>query len=490
MPSLQDVHVLVVGDLMLDRYWFGTAERMSQEAPVPVVNVAETDDRPGGAANTALNIVSMGARCTLVGVVGDDATGRALEQRLSAAGVRCDFVRVGDWSTIIKLRIVSRQRQLLRVDFESELPHSGLQPIPGGSSNEPLRLEVDTGVELLKRVSANLPGASSLVLQDYDKGTLADPAPFIDAAHDAGLPVIVDPKHKSLAVYAGADLVKPNIHEFRTAVGPVGSYAELINAARNLLEEHRFGALVVTQGDAGMTVVDAEHGHRHLPAQPVDVFDVTGAGDTAAAALAVTRSLGWPAAECAAVANVASGLVVAKSGTATISGPELTSAYHGDARSQSGILKRDQLLDAVAQARRNGERIVFTNGCFDILHAGHVTYLEEARALGDRLVVAVNDDASVARLKGSGRPVNPLDRRLRVLAALTAVDWVVGFGEDTPEALLEALRPQLLVKGGDYLPDQVVGADIVRRYGGQVRVLGLVEDCSTTAIVNQITDTD
>lgn len=490
LPSLRDVHVLVLGDLMLDRYWYGVAERMSQEAPVPVVDIGETDDRPGGAANTALNIVSMGARCTLVGVVGNDDAGRVLEERLEAAGVRCDFLRVPDWSTIIKLRIVSRQRQLLRVDFETPMPQQRMAAVDQSAVAGTPRLHVERELseDLVLRVQRHLAGASSLVLQDYDKGTIAHPELFIAAARTARLPVIVDPKHKSLARYAGADLVKPNIHEFRVVAGDIQSYPALIAAAEGLLARHDLGALVVTQGGDGMTVIDAAGGHRHIPANPVDVYDVTGAGDTAAAALAVTRSLGWPVVDCAMVANVASGLAVAKTGTATISGPELSKAFSGTSSNRAGIIRRDQLEDAVRQARDAGERIVFTNGCFDILHAGHVSYLEEAKALGHRLIVAVNDDASVSRLKGARRPVNPLDRRLRVLAGLSAVDWVVGFAEDTPESLIQALRPDILVKGGDYQPDEVVGADLVADYGGEIRVLGLVDDCSTTAIFQRIND--
>lgn len=475
---------------MLDRYWFGITERISQEAPVPVVDIAQMEDRPGGAANTALNIVSMGARCTLVGAIGDDAEGRALEERLTAAGVVCDLVRVPDYATIVKLRIVSRQRQLLRVDFEHPLPQTSYQTVtddrlPGSRE---LRLERDLASELIERLDRHLATASSVVLQDYDKGTLATPEPFIRRAQEAQVPVVVDPKHKPFERYAGADLIKPNIHEFRVAAGPVEGYNGLIAAAERLLDEHRIGSLVVTQGSDGMTVIDAEHGHRHIPAQTVDVFDVTGAGDTAAAALAVTRSLGWPAAECADVANLASGLAVSKTGTATISGPELAAASRGKRVAQSGIIDREQLADVAAQARAAGERLVFTNGCFDILHAGHVSYLEEARALGHRLIVAINDDASVRRLKGAGRPVNAVDHRMRVLAGLSSVDWVVSFDEDTPEALLELVRPEFLVKGGDYAPDAVVGADIVHGYGGSVRVLSLVDDCSTTAIVNKLSE--
>ncbi len=471
LPSLKSVHVLVVGDVMLDRYWIGAARRVSQEAPVPVVDVQHTEDRPGGAANVALNVASLGARCTLVGLIGDDEAARTLRAVLTAAGVRCDFITVDGWPTIVKLRVVSQQQQLLRTDFE--------RPLPPASRDEAL-------ARLHARLRAHLPDASIVVLQDYDKGAVDDPGTLMAAAAEARVPVVVDPKHKPFASYAGADLVKPNVHELEAAAGRWDDDGDLVERAREQCVRHGLGALVVTRGGKGMTVVQRDGAHRHIPARPVDVYDVTGAGDTAAAALAVTRSLGWEPQACAQVANVAAGIAVGRAGTAAVTGPELSIALAATPRPDRGILSRGRLEDVVSQARARGERIVFTNGCFDILHAGHVAYLEEARALGDRLVVAVNDDASVRRLKGPGRPVNPLERRLKVLSGLMAVDWVVGFPEDTPEPLLEALRPDVLVKGGDYAADEVVGADLVRGFGGEVRVLGLVEDLSTTAIVQRI----
>ncbi len=467
LPSLESVHVVVVGDVMLDRYWVGDARRVSQEAPVPVVDIDHTEDVPGGAANVALNVASMGARCTLVGIVGDDADGRVLSEVLAAAGVACEFVKVADWPTIVKLRVVSRKQQLLRTDFERPLPAGAADPVT-------------------ERVAALLDDATALVLQDYDKGVLADPPALIARAREREVPVVVDPKRKPLSVYAGADLVKPNVHEFQDAVGPWSDDDAMVALGRKLCEVNDFGALIITRGGRGMTVVEPGGAHQHVPARPVDVYDVTGAGDTAAAALALGRSLGWDAVACARLANMASGIVVGKSGTATVTGPELAFALAATPRADRGIMSRSQLADTVGQARERGERIVFTNGCFDILHAGHVAYLEEARNLGDRLVVAVNDDASVRRLKGPGRPVNPLERRLRVLSGLAAVDWVVGFDEDTPEPLLRLLRPDVLVKGGDYAADQVVGADIVQGYGGDVRLLSLVADVSTTAIVERL----
>jgi D-beta-D-heptose 7-phosphate kinase/D-beta-D-heptose 1-phosphate adenosyltransferase len=471
LPSLQDVHIVVVGDLMLDRYWFGEATRVSQEAPVPVVDVDHIEDRPGGAANVALNVVSMGARCTLIGAVGDDEAGRVLEETLNAAGVVCNFLTVPDWPTVLKLRVLSQKQQLLRTDFESSLLPAQVVGLPD-------------------KLAAALDGASAVILQDYDKGTLAEPEALLKLANEAGVPVVVDPKFKPFARYAGASILKPNRLEFERAVGPWTDDDELLNKAEAVASTHRIEALVITRGGEGNTVVSADGGHMHVPALPVDVFDETGAGDTSAAALGITRALGWPAVDCARIANVASGLVVGKTGTSVVTGPELAAALAADERADGGVMSQSQLGDSVSLARAAGERVVFTNGCFDILHAGHVAYLEEARALGDRLIVAVNDDASVTRLKGVGRPVNPLEQRLRVLAGLAAVDWVVGFSEDTPEQLLERLAPDVLVKGGDYGVDEVVGAEIVRAAGGEVRVLSLVDDCSTTAIVDRIQKND
>ncbi len=473
LPSLLNVRVLVVGDVMLDRYWYGDAQRVSQEAPVPVVDVARTELFPGGAANTALNVVSLGARCTLIGAIGDDDRGRALEERLQAAGVDCEFLCVDGWQTIEKLRIVSQQQQLIRADFESPLP---LEDAQGHG--------VET--QLLQRFEQALEGASAVVLQDYDKGVLANPPRWIDQARAQAVPVVVDPKFKPLRSYAGADLVKPNVHEFRRAVGDWADEDALSERAASLVAEAGWQALIVTRGGDGMLVMDAAGERSDVPARAVDVFDVTGAGDTAAATLAICRALNWPPRECAQLATVASGIAVTRSGTAAVTGPELAAAVAASTGSSTGVVTRAQVQEVVQRARGRGERIVFTNGCFDILHAGHVAYLEEAAALGDRLIVAVNDDASVTRLKGAGRPVNPLARRQRVLAGLAAVDWVVDFSEDTPETLLNDLAPDVLVKGGDYGADEVVGADVVRAQGGQVAVLSMIDDCSTTAIVERI----
>ena len=480
LPALGQLHVVVVGDLMLDRYWHGSADRVSPEAPVPVMDVRQREQRPGGAANVALNLVSLGARCTLVGLVGADDAGQELFDTLSAAGVHCDFLEVPDWPTIVKLRLVAQKQQLLRADFEEQIPDIAASERIGVVQN---------------KVEKHLRHADALILEDYDKGAIEDPPALIHAALNAGVPVLVDPKMKPLSVYAKATVIKPNEKEFlhalatgEQAVVPAAPRSNVTDVAQTLCSKLGLEALIVTRGGAGMDVITGEDVH-HIPARPVEVYDVTGAGDTTAAGLAIGMALRWPYVDCARMANIAASLVVAKLGTSPVTAPELRAALN-ESTIDGGRLTRDELAVAVAAAKANGERVVFTNGCFDILHAGHVTYLEEAAALGARLVVAINDDASVTRLKGTGRPVIPLEGRCRVLEGLACVDWVVSFTEDTPEGLLEMLKPDVLVKGGDYRPQGVVGADIVKRYGGEVHVLSLVSDVSTTAIVERIRQND
>lgn len=464
------MHVLVVGDVMLDRYWHGGAQRISPEAPVPVLQVDDQEQRPGGAANVALNVVSLGAQCTLVGLVGEDEAAADLQATLEAAGVNCDFVPVSQWQTIVKLRLMAQRQQLMRADFETPPPLAGTSE----------RLAV-----LQNTVEKHLPTASALVLEDYDKGALDEPQALIHAARARGVPVLVDPKLKDLSVYKGADAIKPNEVEFHAAIGEsVEDEEAFAEHAEQLRAQLELQALIITRGGAGMWVAEAEHATQ-IPARAVEVFDVTGAGDTTAATLAIGMSLGWPLREAARTANVAASLAVSKLGTAPVSGPELRAALVA-ADHDRGVLSATALQAAVAAAQAEGQTIVFTNGCFDILHAGHVTYLEEAATLGDRLIVALNSDASVQRLKGEGRPVVPFIGRSHVVAGLGCVDWVVEFDTDTPVPLLKQLQPEVLVKGGDYEPEDVVGHEIVHAYGGTVKVLSLVEDVSTTAIVEKI----
>lgn len=467
VPRFDNAHVLVVGDVMLDRYWHGGTARISPEAPVPVVKVEEIEDRPGGGGNVALNIAALGARASLFGLTGDDEAAAALTTRLSAAGVDCRFHRVAAHPTITKLRVISRQQQLLRMDFE--------QPFAAVNA-----------AALSTTALTAIAGCQAVILSDYAKGALIDPQPLIRAARAANVPVLVDPKGSDFERYRGATLLTPNLAEFETIVGRCDSESELVAKGQQLRRELQLDALLITRGEHGMTLLQADRPELHLPARAREVFDVTGAGDTVIAVLASALAAGETLADAVMLSNIAAGIVVGKLGTAVVSATELRRALQLQQGRNRGAMNLEQLRVAIDDAHAHGEKIVFTNGCFDILHAGHVGYLQQARALGDRLIVAVNSDASVSRLKGPGRPINAVERRMAVLAGLEAVDWVIAFEEDTPEPLLEKLQPDILVKGGDYTKQQVVGWEIVEGYGGEVRVLSFFDDMSTTKIVEKI----
>ena len=469
LPRFDAARVLVVGDVMLDRYWNGGTSRISPEAPVAVVKVENSEDSPGGAGNVALNIAALGAAASLVGVTGEDENAALLEKRLTAAGVFCDFVHSTDCPTVTKLRVISRHQQLIRLDFEEQF-------------------SIDDAAGVNKQASSLLESTDALVISDYNKGALSKVSELIQEARKQQVPVLVDPKGNDFSIYKGATLIKPNLHEFEAIVGQCRSEEELVERGLEMIKTLELEALLITRGEQGMSLIREGEPELHFPARAHDVFDVTGAGDTVISVLASAISAGSSLPEAVALANVAAGLAVTKLGTVAISGPELRREIQREGESDKGVLTLQQLLLAAADAKAHGEKIVLTNGCFDIIHAGHVGYLQEAKKLGDRLVVAINDDASVSRLKGEGRPINPVDRRMAVLSGLEAVDWVVSFAEDTPENLLQSLQPDCLVKGGDYSVDQVVGADIVKSYGGEVTVLSFLDDCSTSAIVEKIQD--
>ena len=411
--------------------------------------------------------------CDVVGglraVTGKDGGGQALISSLNSAGSACDFLQSDESPTITKLRVISRHQQLIRLDFEEDF------------------VELDSD-ELLEHFSVALNHTSVVVLSDYNKGCLQDHQALIRAAKEKGIPVLVDPKGHDFSKYKGATLLTPNLSEFEAVVGACETEEVLVSRGVALLEELELEALLITRGERGMTLLRSGFSELHLPARAREVFDVTGAGDTVISVLAAALAAGEDLPVATGLSNIAAGIVVKKLGTAAISAPELRRAVNKDMGSERGAMTSEQLKVALEDSRAHGERIVMTNGCFDILHAGHVTYLEQAKAQGDRLIVAINDDDSVKRLKGDGRPINPVDRRMAVLAGLSAVDWVVPFGEETPRNLLHMFKPDVLVKGGDYSIDEVVGAEIVEEYGGEVRVLSLVDSCSTTAIVEKIRD--
>jgi D-beta-D-heptose 7-phosphate kinase / D-beta-D-heptose 1-phosphate adenosyltransferase len=471
VPSFDQGRVLIVGDVMLDRYWHGVTSRISPEAPVPVVHVGKSEERPGGAANVAFNTAVLGSRTRLLGVTGDDEAAGSLEAQLAAAGIEYRFQRLANTPTVTKLRVISRHQQLIRLDFEDRFQ------------------EIDAS-RLLAEFRRGLTDCDVVVFSDYGKGTLADVTAMIAAARQAGKPVLVDPKAPDFSRYRGASVITPNIAEFELAAGPCADEQSLREGGRELLSRYGIEALLVTRGEHGMTLLRRDQPPQHLPVETREVYDVTGAGDTVIAVLAAALAAGVDLPGATALANLAAGIVVGKLGTASVSLPELQRAVQRGPGAGCGELTREQLLVAVVESRSRGERIVMTNGCFDLLHAGHVACLRQARRLGDRLIVAVNDDASVSRLKGNGRPLNPLERRIAVLAGLESVDWVVPFSEDTPERLIDEICPDLLVKGGDYRPEQIAGFDCVTRHGGEVVVLGYEDGCSTSAMIETIRQRD
>ena len=465
VPEFGKARILVIGDVMLDRYWSGHAARISPEAPVPVVRVKASEDRVGGAGNVALNIAKLGGKVTLLGVVGDDAEGDTLRRLLEAEGVACDFVVERGIRSVCKLRVMAQHQQLIRLDFEET-------SLKFDSS----ALSAKLGERLLKH--------DTVVFSDYGKGTLADVSAYITEAKQAGLKVLVDPKGADYQRYAQADVITPNLSELQAVVGVAENEEDLIEKGRGLLRQYQIPNLLLTRGEAGMSLIQEAHVHS-LPAQAKDVFDVTGAGDTVIAVMALGVALDIALYQAMYLANLAGGIVVGKLGTSTVSMRELTRAMHGNRDSLYGIVSEDELVQILVGAKAHDERIIMTNGCFDLLHAGHVTYLQQAKALGDRLVVAVNSDASVRQLKGETRPINGLQERMTVLSALACVDWVVSFEEETPERLYCRLLPDVIVKGGDYSAGQVAGGDCVIRAGGEVRILQFVDGQSTTAIIKK-----
>lgn len=467
LPAFDRASVLVVGDVMLDRYWYGPTSRISPEAPVPVVKVDAIEERPGGAANVAMNIAALGAASQLIGLTGEDDAARVLSETLKNVNVRCDFVAVKTHPTIIKLRVLSRNQQLLRLDFEEGFEQVDPEPIH-------------------QRLRQSLATAGALVLSDYAKGALASVQTMIRLAREANVPVLIDPKGTDFERYRGATLLTPNLSEFEAVVGKCKNEEEIVSRGMQLVADYELSALLVTRSENGMTLLQPGKAPLHLPTQAQEVFDVTGAGDTVIGVLAATLAAGDSLEDACFMANAAAGVVVGKLGTSTVSPVELENAIHARPEEGFGIMNEAQLKIAVEQARKRGEKVVMTNGVFDILHAGHVSYLANARKLGDRLIVAVNSDASTKRLKGSSRPVNPLVNRMIVLGALEAVDWVVAFEEDTPQRLIASVLPDLLVKGGDYKPEDIAGSKEVWANGGDVRVLNFEDGISTTNIIKTI----
>ena len=461
-------HVLVVGDLMLDKYVWGDVERISPEAPVPILRAAHTDSRPGGAANVAMNIAGAGARVSLVGFAGEDDDRRTLQLLLSASAVCAHLITVPSLTTTSKLRVLSGSHQMLRLDVEN----SDVKP--------------DTAyAELLERAVEILPSVDIVVLSDYAKGVLTPQVcqTIIAAAQRRGLPVLVDPKAKDFEKYRGATTICPNRRELSLVTGET-ALERLLVAGQKLVSELGLECLVVTLGEQGLAAL-RDNSYIHVPATAKQVYDVSGAGDTVIALLALSFACKLETKTALQLANLAAGIVVSKVGTVPIQRHELTAAL-SDAmglQPEAKVLSLERAVSRSAEWRIAGQRVVLTNGCFDVLHIGHLTLLEEARRQGDRLIVAINSDRSVRQLKGPSRPVVGESARARIIAALRVVDAVLMFDDITPIDVITAIRPDVLVKGGDYTEDIIVGAREVKSWGGCVKIVPTVEGFSTTKLL-------
>lgn len=471
--GFSQIKILVVGDIMLDRYLQGEVDRISPEAPVPILRHAQRFDRPGGAANVAMNLAGLGCKTFLAGFWGADNEQAQLARLLEAAGIDTAGVVSSSQPTISKTRIVARTQQLLRLDIEG----SGAMP-----REEVARLEA-RALELVKKVHA-------VVLADHARGALTDDlcAAIIRTSRFAGIPVLVDPKTRDLSKYSGATTLCPNLNELALAVGvAAGDTDRLLAAARVQMEEHDFKFLTVRMGEKGITVLGPEDDW-YAPAKAREVQDISGVGDTVIATLAASLAGGLETRTAVELANLAAAIVVGKVGAVPIAQHELIAAL----TPSSGIVSTEKILDfdriqlRVAEWRASGETVVFTDGCFDLLHIGHIALLEDCRRFGSKLVLGMNTDASMRRLKGESRPIIGENERTRVMAALAAVDAVVLFDEDTPGHLVRALRPNVLVKWGDHTLESIDGHQDVIAAGGRVEIVPKVEGVSTINIIRKI----
>jgi D-beta-D-heptose 7-phosphate kinase / D-beta-D-heptose 1-phosphate adenosyltransferase len=464
------MHVWVVGDLMLDEYVMGAVERISPEAPVPVVRVRDTEHRLGGAANVARQVAALGAEVSLAGVIGDDAAGEDFLRLCAASNINTRAViRLPERRTTRKLRVLGHSQQLLRLDWEDLKPCAPQATVRMVS----------------KLADGRRPDA--IILSDYAKGVLTPETIASVTALRGGGPVVVDPKHRDFTRYRGATTITPNLRELEAAAAQAldpDDTEAIAAAARLLAQAAGLEAMVVTLGDRGMLVVPVEGSNIAVPAIKRAVYDVTGAGDTAISVLTLSLAAGASLAEAAQLANAAAGVSVGQIGAVAVDAGSIRNAL--SARPDGKILTRDDLVARAATWRMAGKRIVFTNGCYDLLHAGHLSLLSQAAKLGDILVLAINSDASVRRLKGPERPLVPQEDRAAVLAALGFVDAVTIFDEDTPLEVLQSVRPHVLVKGGDYQLDQVVGREFIEATGGRVMLVPLTPEKSTSALVERI----
>jgi D-beta-D-heptose 7-phosphate kinase/D-beta-D-heptose 1-phosphate adenosyltransferase len=477
LGKLSKCKVLVIGDLMLDEYLWGGAERISPEAPVPVVAVRAEERRLGGAGNVALNLAMLGCPVAIAGVTGADEDGVAMRQLFTSRGIDAAAVLAcpGRFTTR-KTRVIAQHQQLVRIDRE-----------------RCDTLEAAQEQSLLHAIRAALPECRAMVVSDYLKGTLTDGllTALIALGRELAIPVVVDPKGTDYSRYRGATVLTPNRRELQAATGNDGCDDQaLLQAGRTLRRQLDLEALVLTRSEQGMTLFFRTGEPLHLATEAREVFDVTGAGDTVLAVIGAGLAAGLSLQDAARLSNVAAGIVVGKVGTSTVAPGEILEVVGRQHRdTELKIHDRQRLAVLLDERRARGERVVFTNGCFDLLHVGHVKYLQAARKLGDLLVLGLNTDASIRRLKGPKRPLIGQDERAHILAALDCIDYVVIFDEDTPLELIAALKPEILVKGADYSPEEVVGRELVESWGGRVELIQFVDGKSTSTLINKILET-
>ncbi|MFT5284355.1 MAG: D-beta-D-heptose 7-phosphate kinase/D-beta-D-heptose 1-phosphate adenosyltransferase [Planctomycetota bacterium] len=465
--------VLIVGDLILDRYLTGDVERISPEAPIPVLRARHSEERLGGAGNVAANLRVMEAEVEILGVVGDDESGQQLIKMLKDIGVEVGgCVTDTTRPTTKKTRMVSGVQQILRVDWEA--------------ANA---LDSEFAQQLFDGIEERVKRAGAVILSDYDKGALTKPGveAVVRAAKAAGVPVLVDPKGRDYTLYRGATLVTPNRKEAEEAIGhAISDLKKLPEYAAELIETADLQAAVITLGPDGIFHYEKGGDSGRVPTVARQVFDVTGAGDTVISQLALALAAGVSLRNAVKLANTAAGIVVGRRGAASVTRTELKAALGQQSRQTGKVVSREELAMLLAEWRRAGNRVAFTNGCFDVLHRGHVEYLGYARSKGDVLIVGVNDDDSVRRLKGETRPVNGIEDRMHVLAALEMVSAVVAFGEDTPKDIIEFVTPDALIKGEDWADKGVVGREWVEQHGGKVHLAPLLAGRSSTAVIEKI----
>ncbi len=467
LKMLSKGNVVVIGDIILDRYISGSVDRVSPEAPVPVLKPSTEEIRLGGAANVALNLSSLGTKATLIGVTGKDHSSKQIKELLKQNNIKSSISQ-SKLPTISKLRLLAAQQQLIRIDNEKEF------------SDDDWISSLSSYKKQIK-----LKKNKVLIISDYGKGTLKNIPFLIKEAKKLNKTILIDPKGEDFSKYKSANIITPNFSEFQRVVGNIKNETDLTRKGKELINSLKLDALLITRGSEGMTLLESLNGkviRSDFPTEAKDVFDVSGAGDTVIASIGAGLAGNFSLSDSIKLANIAAGIVVGKSGTATVSQSEIDPLLN----QAESFLSIDEVQSYSQDLRQNNKKVVFTNGCFDILHAGHVEYLEAAKSLGDELIVGINSDKSVKTLKGNGRPINKLAHRAKVLGSLKCVDKVVVFGDKTPIKLIKAIKPNVLVKGGDYKVKEIVGYQVVTQAGGSVVTIPLVEGLSTTNIISKM----